>query len=237
MSAEQHHVSIDRDGTIATLTLQHGTRNLLNPAVMRELQQGFANLDEDPEVMAIILTGSGEAFCGGLDIEALKAGADPVEFATALVELLKLLPTLGTAVIGAVNGDALASGYSLACACDLVAAVPEARLGTFEASIGIWPVIAQVPPLQRTLPRHALQNIITGVPFTAEEAVRIGAINRVVPAGELAAAAHEMALAATASGSALASGRRSFYSFLDLPYPEALDAALDAFVRMIREGD
>jgi enoyl-CoA hydratase/carnithine racemase len=199
---------------------------------MRELVAALEAADGDDEVRAIVLTGTGELFCGGLDVAMIQAGADPRDFARGLVAILKLLPKLGKPVIAAVNGDALASGFSLVCASDLAVAVAGARIGTMEASIGIWPMIAQVPPLQRLLPRHALQNVLTGVPFDTDEALRFGVVNRVVPAAELDAAVAELVERATGAGAALAAGRRSFYRFLDLPYDEALEAALSEFTSM-----
>jgi enoyl-CoA hydratase/carnithine racemase len=220
------------------LRLERPPRNLLDPELMSSLRMRLDEADAEDAVRAIVVTGSGATFCGGLDVAAIQGGADPVEFARELVALLRVLPTLGKPVVAAVNGDALASGFSIVCACDLAVAADGAKLGTFEASIGIWPMIAQVPPLQRLLPRHALQNAITGIPFDAEEALRIGAVNRVVPAAQVDAAAAELAEQATSAGSALAVGRRSFYRFLDLSYDEALDAALHEFTSMFtpREG-
>jgi enoyl-CoA hydratase/carnithine racemase len=145
-----------------------------------------------------------------------------------------VIPTLGTPVLAAVNGDALASGFGLVCAADYAVTVPETKLGTYEASLGTWPMIAQVPLLQRLLPRHALQNILSGVPFDAEEALRVGAVNRVVPPGELEDAVLDYAALAARAGAALAPGRRSFYRFLDLEYDDALDQALDEFTAMFR---
>jgi enoyl-CoA hydratase/carnithine racemase len=220
------------DDGLLWLRLDRQPRHLLEPGLMRALVASLTDADADATVSAIVLTGTGAVFCGGLDVEALRAGGDPVEFARELVALLRIIPKLGKPVLGAVNGDALASGFSLACACDYTVAVEGSKLGTYEASIGIWPMIAQVPPLQRLLPRHALQNVMTGVPFDAAEAQRIGAVNAVVAAGELAATIGRFAALATGSGSALAAGRRTFYQLLDLSYDAALDAALDEFTQM-----
>ena len=203
---------------------------------MRTLLAHLTDADADDRVSAIALTSTGPRFCGGLDVEAIRGGGDPVEFARELVALLRIIPKLGKPVLGAINGDALASGFSLACACDYAIAVEGSALGTYEASIGIWPMIAQVPPLQRLLPRHALQNVMTGVPFDAAEACRIGAVNAVVPAGDLVAAIERFAVLATRSGPALAAGRRSFYQLLDLPYDDALGAALEQFTKMFAEA-
>jgi enoyl-CoA hydratase/carnithine racemase len=111
-------------------------------------------------------------------------------------------------------------------------AVEDARLGTFEASIGIWPMIAQVPPLQRLLPRHALSNVLTGVPFTAERALAVGAVNAVVPGPALQDQIDEWVPLVTRAGAALAAGRRAFYRFVDLPYDDALDQSLAEFSTM-----
>jgi enoyl-CoA hydratase/carnithine racemase len=216
------------------LRIDRPPRNLLDPEVMDALAADLRRCDEDDSVAAIVLTGSGETFCCGLDVSAFQQGADPVDFASSLVALLRVIPTLGKPVLAAVNGDALASGFGLVCAADYAVTVPEARLGTYEASIGTWPMIAQVPLLQRLLPRHALQNILSGVPFDAADALRIGAVNRVVSPPELEDAVLDYAALATRAGAALAPGRRSFYRFLDLGYDEALGLALDEFTAMFR---
>ena len=111
------------EGGVARLALAKPPRNLLDPDVMTALREAILEADADGDVQAIVLTGAGEMFCGGLDIERIQAGDDPVAFASALVELLRVLPTLGKPVIAAVNGDALASGYSLVCAADIAVTV------------------------------------------------------------------------------------------------------------------
>jgi enoyl-CoA hydratase/carnithine racemase len=227
-------VEAETKGATRWLHIDRPPRNLLDPEVMDALAADLRRCDEDGSVAAIVLTGSGETFCCGLDVSAFQQGADPVDFASSLVALLRVIPTLGKPVLAAVNGDALASGFGLVCAADYAVTVPEARLGTYEASIGTWPMIAQVPLLQRLLPRHALQNILSGVPFDAADALRIGAVNRVVSPPELEDAVLDYAALATRAGAALAPGRRSFYRFLDLGYDEALGLALDEFTAMFR---
>jgi enoyl-CoA hydratase/carnithine racemase len=221
-----------REGGLARLALAKPPRNLLDPDVMAALRGAVLEADDDSDVQAIVLTGAGDMFCGGLDIERIQAGADPVAFASALVELLRVLPRLGKPVIAAVNGDALASGYALVCAADIAVTVDSARIGTFEASVGIWPMVAQVPPLQRLHPRHALENLLTGEPFDAQRAYEIGIVNEVVGAGELWRAVERWAQRSVRAGAALAAGRRSFYRFRELSYDDALDASLEEFRAM-----
>jgi enoyl-CoA hydratase/carnithine racemase len=224
-----HGLERSREGGLARLTLAKPPRNLLDPDVMAALREAIVEADADTDVQAIVLTGDGDMFCGGLDIERIQAGEDPVAFASALVELLRVLPTLGKPVIAAVNGDALASGYALVCAADIAVTVDSARIGTFEATVGIWPMVAQVPPLQRLHPRHALENLLTGEPFDAQRAYEIGIVNEVVGAGELWPAVERWAQRSVRAGAALAAGRRSFYRFRDLSYDDALDASLEEF--------
>src|SRR5882724_2116133 len=95
------------------LQLTHPPRNLLDPSVMTSLGNALTEADQDDGVKAIVITGDGEWFCGGLDVEQFKQGADPLEFATRAVELMKIFPRLGTPIVSAVNGNALALGYSI----------------------------------------------------------------------------------------------------------------------------
>lgn len=216
------------------LRLERPPRNLLDVELMTTLADELRECETEESITAAVLTGSAGTFCGGLDVAQIQAGADPVAFAAALIALLRLLPTLSKPVLAAVNGDALGSGFALVCATDYAVAVSDARLGTPEASAGFWPMTAQVPLLQRLLPRHALQTILSGVPFEAQDALRIGAVNDVVDHAELERAVLDFAALAARAGAALASGRRSFYRLLDLSYDEALDQALDEFAAMFR---
>ncbi len=218
------------DAGTLTLTLNRPPKNLLEPEVMDGLRTALLEADDDPAVKAVVLTGAGEHFCAGLDVQLMRqASGGPVQFAQALVALFKVFPTLGTPVVAAVSGDAVAGGYSLVCCADVAVAASGSRIGTYEASIGIWPMLAQVPPLQRLHPRQALENIITGEPFTAERALAIGAINEVVALDDLEAAVSAWVERVTRAGATLAGGRRAFYSLLELSYEDALDHALGLF--------
>jgi enoyl-CoA hydratase/carnithine racemase len=231
-ASDGHGLERSREEGLARLTLAKPPRNLLDPELMAALRDAILDADADADVEAIVLAGEGATFCGGLDIERIQAGADPVTFASGLVELLRVFPTLGKPVLAAVGGDALASGYALVCAADIAIAADHVRIGTVEATVGIWPMIAQVPPLQRLHPRHALQNLLTGEPFDAHRACEIGIVNAVVAADELWTEVRRWAKLSVGAGTALAAGRRSFYRFLDLSYDDALTASLEEFRSM-----
>jgi enoyl-CoA hydratase/carnithine racemase len=217
------------DGPVATVTIDHADRNLLNPGVMTSLRQALVAADADQEVTGIILAGARDCFCGGLDVPAIQNGADPTEFARALVELLTVFPRLTTPVAAAVNGDAVASGASLVAACDFAAAVDGARIGTYEVSVGIWPMIAQVPLIHRIGARAAMENVGAGEPFTTERAREVGLIQRITGADDVAPTVREWLDKAARAGAAGAS-RRSLYELAELPYAEALRSSLARFV-------
>jgi enoyl-CoA hydratase/carnithine racemase len=229
-------VATETRGAVRWLFVDRPPRNLLDPEAMAGLAAELRRCDGADSVSAVVLSGKGETFCCGLDTSAFQHGADPAEFGASLVTLLRLFPTLGKPVLAAVNGDALASGFGLVCAADYAVAVTGAKLGTFEASVGAWPMIAQVPVLRRLLPRHALQNVLSGIPFDSDDALRVGAVNRVVAPDELADAVQAYADAAVRAGAALATGRRSFYRFLELGYDDALEQAREEFTRTFRSN-
>lgn len=220
--------------TIVTITISNpsGEGNLLNPQVISRLEDELKAADADAEVSGIVLTGAGGVFCSGLDIPAIQAGGDPVEFATALARLLKLVPTLGTPVAAAVNGDAVASGASLVAVSDYAVSTPTARIGTREVSLGIWPMVAQVPIIQRLGARAAMENVGSGEPFTAERARELGLVNAVAPVDRVQAEAEAWLAKASRAGAIAAVGRPAFYRFAELGYDEALDASVDLFASM-----
>jgi enoyl-CoA hydratase/carnithine racemase len=220
------------EGATRILTIENGPLNLLNPRIMRDLRARLSEADADEDVLAILLTGAGDCFCGGLDIAAIQTGADPVEFAKTLVELLDTIPNLGVPLAAAVNGDALASGASLVAACDYAAAADNIRIGTMEVSAGIWPMIAQVPLIHRLGARAAIENVGSGEPFNAERSKEVGLVQRIVPPGAEIDAAREWLDKASRAPHATPVGRRSLYEFASMPYAEALQASLARFVAL-----
>lgn len=220
----------------ATVVISGPGRNLLNPDTMGAVAAGLREADADATVDGVILTGAGDVFCGGLDVGALREGADPVEFATALVALLKIFPAMTKPVVARVNGDAVASGASIVAACDFAAAVPEALIGTYEVSVGIWPMVAQVPLIKRIGARAAMENIGAGDPFPAARAQEVGLVNRVAGPSEIDVVLESWLTAAARGGAAVRAGRPSAYLLDALPYDEALDTSLAMFAAMFQES-
>jgi enoyl-CoA hydratase len=180
-----------RDG-VAVLTVNRPEKlNALNDQTMEELDAAFSKLGEDPEVRGVILTGAGEkAFVAGADISEL-ATQSPVsgqERSRRGQRILDKIENLGKPVVAAVNGFALGGGCELALACHVRIAAEGARLGTPEVKLGIMCGYAGTQRLPRLVGKgRALEILLTGEPVDAQEAQRIGLVNRVVPKDRLLA--------------------------------------------------
>jgi len=208
-----------------------GQRNALTFELLRELRAALQRADSDAGVRAICLTGEGEkAFCVGMDFSsaAEAAAAGPMaahEGRRLYAQLLAEMARLGKPVVAAVNGAVLGGGMGLLAACDLAVAAEEALFGTPEVDVGLFPYMA-LAPLTRCLGRRAaLELFFTARKVDAEEALRLGLVNSVVPREELAAKAQELLdVLAEKSPAALRLGRRAFYATQDLPYEAQLEA-------------
>ncbi|MFL6206381.1 MAG: enoyl-CoA hydratase/isomerase family protein [Acidimicrobiales bacterium] len=209
------------DGGIARLTIdREERRNALSWALVEELRTALAVAKADDDVRVIILTGAGTtAFCAGADLEGMASGERFSEVHDArgqLADLFRDLYALGKPTIARVRGYALAGGFGLALACDLVVAADDAVFGTPEIGLGLWPHMVTVPMLRAMPPKRALELMLTGRRVDAAEAERIGFVTTVVPADELDAAVDELAQElAGRSPLALRHGLDSFYAVWD----------------------
>jgi len=171
--------------------------NALNASVRKELREVFERIKSDAAVSAVIVTGSGEkAFVAGADIEELSRLNEGTgrTFAEEGQALYNLIETLGKPVIAAVNGYALGGGCELALACHIRIASDRAKFGQPEVNLGIIPGYGGTQRLPRLVGKgRAAELILTGDQIDAAEALRIGLVNKVVPAAELIPAAKQMA--------------------------------------------
>jgi len=189
---------VDRDAAIAVVTINRPqVLNALNIKTLEELHRAMLELRDDSSVRAVILTGAGEkAFAAGADISEL-AGLSAVamnERATRGQQVFDSIEHLGKPVIAAINGFALGGGCELAMACTLRIAADSARLGQPEINLGLLPGFAGTQRLPRLVGKGvALELLLTGRHVTADEALRIGLVNRVVPAASLQSEARAIA--------------------------------------------
>lgn len=206
---------------VARITIdREERRNALSWDVVRQLRTAFAAAKADPDVGVVVLTGAGErAFCAGADLSGMAAGAGFVDLHEGRGEMAQLFRdmfALGKPTIARVRGFALAGGFGLALACDLVVAADDAVFGTPEIDLALWPHMITVPLIRSMTPKKALELMLTGRRVDAAEADRLGFVTKVVPVAELDAAVDELAIAlAGRSPIALQQGRDSFYAVWD----------------------
>jgi len=218
----------DVSGHVATITINRPERrNAMSWTVITELRQAMAEARADRDVRVVVLTGAGEkAFCAGADLTGMASGAGFVDLHDARGELARLFGDmweLGKPIIARVRGYALAGGFGLALACDFVIASDDSQFGTPEIDVGLWPYMITVPLVRSMPPKKALELMLTGRRVAADEAERIGFVNRVVPAAELDAAVSELAGQLAAKSPAIVKlGRDSFYAVWDLAARDAL---------------
>jgi enoyl-CoA hydratase/carnithine racemase len=219
------------EGRTAVIELDRPPANLIDEAMAVGLHESLTELDARADVAAIVVTGAGPLFCGGADAAAVRASGRGAFFADAVARLFSFFPRSTTPLVAAVNGDALAGGFGLMCACDVVIVAEGARLGTNEAAHGAWPALAQVPAIRRVPEKAALTNALTGEPFTTGQALRLGIVDEVVPRTRLDARVRHWAAAVTAAGPAVATGRPLFYRARELSYEQAVEEARQALTR------
>ncbi len=198
-SLSYKNILVARDDSVATIAFSRPkVLNALNRATMTELSLVIDELAGDDQVRCIILTGAGDrAFVAGADINELRAIADATAgeaFAAWGQSVLFKIENLSKPVIAAINGYALGGGCELAMACDIRIAADSAKLGQPEINLGIIPGYGGTQRLPRLVGKgRAKWLILTGDTISAQEALRIGLVDFVVPTAELMEAAKELA--------------------------------------------
>lgn len=217
------------DGPIARVTINRpDRRNSMSYGVMQGLRDAVAAAKADDSIRVVVLTGAGDrAFCAGADLSGIaeNAGAAAAHDGRGLLaDLFRELWDLGKPTIARVQGFALAGGFGLALACDVVIATDDAQFGTPEVNVGLWPYMITVPMLRSMPPKTVLELQMTGRRVGAEEAQRIGFVSRVVPVADLDTAVDEFAsVLAAKSPLVLRWGRDAFYRVLEMESDAALD--------------
>ena len=216
------------EGRRATITIDDPERrNPMSVETMRGLADATRKAVDDPDVVVIVYTGAGDrAFSAGGDLSGSFAD-DPMGLHRSrgeLADLFRLMMRGGKPTVARVNGHALAGGFGLAVACDVTICVDDAKLGTTEIKVGLWPMMISAI-LARAMPRKAaLELMLTGRIIDPGEAHRLGAVSRVVGRDELDQTVDEVVDAlASASPATLMLGKDSFNSMADASIDFAFD--------------
>lgn len=190
---------VDRGGAVATITLNRPeARNALDMTMRRELLAALDAVEADPEARVLVLTGGGGHFCAGGDVKLMRerrqTSAEGRERVGLLNRLVLRLADFPRPTIAMVDGSAVGAGCNLALCCDLIVAADRARFGEVFNRIGLVPDGGGTWLLPRLVGlARAKELIYTAEIIDAAEAQRIGLVNRVVPASELAAATRALA--------------------------------------------
>jgi 2-(1,2-epoxy-1,2-dihydrophenyl)acetyl-CoA isomerase len=197
-SKEYKNLLVEKSDRIAKIIFNRpASRNALGIEMRGELKEVLGFISQDPEIRALILTGAGKAFCSGGDIRTMKVPMPDLAGRKRLKDVhvwLKTLINLEIPVIAAVNGVAAGVGCSLAMACDLIIASEESRFAISFVKIGLIPDGGSIFFLPRLvgLPR-AKQLMFSGREIKASEALELGLVNEVVPAGQLMSRVEQLA--------------------------------------------
>jgi enoyl-CoA hydratase len=190
------------DGVAVVTINRPAARNAVNGAVARGIAVAVEELDARADVSVLVLTGAGGTFSAGMDLKGFLAGDSPVVEGRGFGGIVERPP--GKPLIAAVEGYALAGGFELALACDLIVASETAKFGLPEVRRGLVAGAGGLLRLPRRIPYHlAMEIALTGEHFPAARLAEAGLVSRLVPAGQALAGARELA-ARVALGAPLA---------------------------------
>ena len=229
------------EGGVLRLTLNRPERrNALSEALLTELEAALDRIAGSNEVRCVVLGAAGPVFSSGHDLNEM-AGRSEAEYHILFARcarVMQKLRALPQPVIARVQGLATAAGCQLVAACDLAVAVTEAKFATPGVRIGLFCSTPMVP-LVRSIPaKVAMEMLLTGQPITAQRALEVGLINRVVSADQLDATITEMTAAIVASSPlVMRIGKQAFYHELPLAEPAAYAHAVDVMTHNAMRHD
>lgn len=189
---------LETSGTVAKITLNRpDKRNAISAQMISEIL-GVLDEIEKTRARVVMITGTGKAFCAGMDLEMLQANAqqspsENQEDSRRIAKLFRRIWSYSKPLIAAVNGHALAGGCGIATLCDFTLAVPEAKFGYTEVKIGFLPAIVSVFLTRQIGEKRSRDLLLTGRLIDAVEAKEFGLVNEIVPAEKLLNRAEELA--------------------------------------------
>jgi enoyl-CoA hydratase/carnithine racemase len=226
MTRPYERIKVNRSGGAVTITLSNpARRNAIGPRMTTELLGALEDARASAEVRVIVLTGEGDAFCSGGDFAEMRAPSPdgPLSERGDFADLLLALCNCDKPVVARVNGHALGGGLGLVAASTFALASAEAKFGTPEIGVGVFPMIIMAVLTRHVPRRRLLEMMLLGQTFGADEAARVGLINRAVARERLdeeVKAITESIAAKSASTTRL--GLRAFAAQDDLDLEQAL---------------
>jgi len=235
-------VILSKQGPVAYVTInREKAYNALNSAVIESVEQIFSDLERDESVMVVVITGAGQkAFIAGADIKEIReAGVTRTELVKKGQEIFSKIRNSSKVVIAAVNGYALGGGCELALCCDIRIASKNARFGLTEVKLGLMPGYGGTQLLPRFIGTGAAKYLIfSGEMITAEEAYRIGLVERVCSSEALMEEVDELASKISSNGHfAVRACKRAINFGTQLSMDDALKLELEIYDKVARSAD
>ena len=228
--ADFQYVKFRIEASAARMTLNRPDHNLLNEFMLRELIDGIAHAGERPDVKLIVLDSACKVFCGGIDV-----GEYTTERVFQMLDAFHsvFMGILETAkpVVCVVNGPAIGGGAELAAFGDLVIATPKARFAQPEITLGVFPPLASTILPFLVGPKVALELVLLGEPVTAERALDMGIVNRLVPEAQLEATVNDLcSRIAGHSGPVLTMAKKAILGGMGLSLRDGLRNSMNIFL-------
>ncbi len=243
MERDPHSLLVRHDGGgIATLTLNRPeARNALSVAMMSAIEASLGAIANDHSVKVVVLAATGPGFCAGHDLRELRANPGRQYYEAVFAQCSRMMTSiikLPQPVIARVHGIATAAGCQLVATCDLAVASANARFATSGINVGLFCATPAVAVSRAIGRKAAMEMLLTGDFIGAEDACRVGLVNRVVPATELDETVATLAQrVARQLPLAIAIGKASFYRQLELDLVEAYRDASEAMVKNMLARD
>jgi enoyl-CoA hydratase/carnithine racemase len=213
------------ENNVACLTInREAQRNAINQDAINLFLKYLDKADAEDDVRVILITGSGEkAFCSGADLGAAPGGEIQAGF-QQYAQLLKRLAGYPKPVVARVNGYCLAGGMGLMLACDMAIARDDAKFGTPEVNVGLWPMMIGALIYRNVLRKKAMEMVLLGERFGTDKALEMGLITRAVSPQNLDEEINQvLGNLVEKSPIGMKIGKEAFYAMADMPFEEALD--------------
>jgi enoyl-CoA hydratase len=236
-------IKIDINDYIATVTINRPEAlNAMNKVVVAELKKAMEDCEENNNVGVIVITGSGDkAFVAGADIKSMQkmSGREALEFSREGQEMTMIIENSPKPVIAAINGFALGGGCEIALACDMRIASENAKFSQPEVALGIIPGWGGTQRLPRLIGKGRAIEMITGSKMIdADEALRIGLVNHIVPLSELLDETYSLAKSIIKNGpTAVGAALKCIHMGYDKDLENGLDIELNAFTELFETDE
>jgi enoyl-CoA hydratase/carnithine racemase len=235
----ENHLLYSVEKNVARMTInREAQRNAISLEAIELFSKYLDEAELDENVRVILITGSGDkAFCSGADLAGAADGKIQHGF-KSYAKLITRLSNYPKPVVARINGACMAGGMGLMLACDIVIAKNDAKFGTPEVNVGLWPMMIGALIYRNVLRKKAMEMILLGERLTADQALNMGLITRVVRPEELDEEVTQILKSLAAkSPIGMKIGKEAFYAMADMPFEKAVDYLSDKIAEVAATED